>query len=363
MDPLSKMSDPKKKAGIADIAVAAGVSTATVSRVLNTPSMVRPELRDRVQQALRQTGYVPHGAARALASRRTRSVGTVVPTLGTANFARGVEALQNRLGEKGYSLLVANSQYDLEKELWETRALLERGIDGLVLVGNERLSETRTLLRQYDIPVVVIYVGAAADDVPAVGMDNFQSSYELTRYLADLGHQQFGIVTSPFATNDRIRARRQGTLACLEHRGLRPSPDAIIEMPYTLGNGRLAMRALAESHPEITALICTTDVLALGAMAEARELGLSIPRDLSIVGFDDVEFASYVDPPLTTVHVPNEDIGRLAADRLFGLMNGKAVDMATDLPGPLVIRRSAAAPRSGGTLTDLVQHRPESADR
>ncbi|MBN8988852.1 MAG: substrate-binding domain-containing protein [Rhizobiales bacterium] len=354
------MSPVKKKAGIADIAAAAGVSTATVSRVLNTPSMVRPELRERVQQALRTTGYVPHGAARALASRRTRSVGTVVPTLDTANFSRGVEALQNRLREKGYSLLVANSQYDLEKELWETRALLEHGIDGLVLVGNERLSDTRTLLRQYDIPVVVIYVSDPADKVPAVGMDNFQCSYDLTRYLIDLGHREFAVLTTPFTTNDRIRARRQGTLTCLEHRGLRPPAHALIETPYAMENGRQAMRTLAARFPEITALICTTDVLAIGAMAEAKELGLNIPRDLSVVGFDDVEFASYVDPPLTTVHVPNEEIGRLAADRLFELMTGVAVDMATDIPGPLVIRRSAAAPRSAGTLTDLLRHRPTS---
>ncbi|MFC7395637.1 LacI family DNA-binding transcriptional regulator [Chelatococcus sp. GCM10030263] len=356
------MTDVKKKIVIADIAAAAGVSTATVSRVLNTPSIVRPELRERVQQALRTFGYVPHAAARALASRKTRSVGAIVPTLGTSIFARGVEALQNRLGEEGYGLLVANSQYDLERELFETRTLLERGIDGLVLVGNERVSEARALLRHYGIPVVVTYVSHAADDLPAIGLDGFQACYDLTRALIELGHRHFAVATSPFGTNDRIRARRHGMLTCLEQRGLRPPPDAVLEVPYTMEDGRRALRTLVARFPEITALVCTTDVLAIGAIAEAKVIGLDVPGDLSISGFDDLEFASYLDPPLTTVHVPAEEIGRLAAERLIGLIRGEEVAMSTDVPGRIVYRRSTAAPRAGGLLTDILERRqPERA--
>jgi len=340
----------KKKIVIADIAAAAGVSTATVSRVLNTPSMVRPELRARVEQALRAFGYVPDAAARALASRKTRSVGAVVPTLGTSIFARGVEALQNRLGEAGYGLLVANSQYDLEREMFETRTLLERGIDGLVVVGNERLSEARALLRQYDIPVVVTYVCEAADGMPAIGLDNFQGGYDIAQILVEMGHQHFAVATSPFSSNDRIRARRHGILTCLEHRGLRPPPDAILEVPYTMEHGRKALRELMGQFPQITALICTTDVLAIGAIAEARALGLDVPRDLSIAGFDDLDFASYLDPSLTTVHVPTEEIGRLAADTLIAMIRREPVAMSTELPGRVVQRQSTAPPRSAEAL-------------
>lgn len=350
------MSEIRKKAGIADIAAAAGVSSATVSRVLNKPAIVRPELRARVQQALRTLGYVPHGAARALASKRTRSVGAVVPTLGTSIFARGVEALQNRLGEGGYGLLVANSQYDPEKELFETRALLERGIDGLVLVGNERLAETRALLRQYGIPVVVTYVSEAADGVPAVGLDSFEGTYALTRYLVDLGHRRFAIVTSPVANNDRIRARRDGIVTCLEHCDLRAGVP-ILELPYLMDSGKNAVRTVIAQAPDVTAIVCTTDVLAIGAIAEAKALGLDVPRDLSISGFDDLEFASYLDPSLTTVHVPAEEIGRIAADRVVGLMSDRPVPMTTDLAGKLVIRQSTGAPRAAGSLAELVRGR------
>lgn len=344
------MSDTKRKTVIADIAAAAGVSTATVSRVLNTPSMVRPELRGRVQEALRMLGYVPHGAARALASRRSRSVGVLVPTLGTSIFARGVEALQNRLGEAGYSLLVANSQYDLDKELAEVRGLLERGIDGLALVGNERVPETRTLLRQSGVPVVITYVSEGADGLPAVGIDNFRAMYELTRHLFDLGHRAFGIVSGPYAGNDRIRARRQGALTCLAHRDVPVPPQGMVDVPYRMESGREALRRLVATYPAVTALVCTTDVLAIGAIAEARDLGLRVPQDLSIAGFDDLEFASYLDPALTTVRVPTEEIGRHAADLLLELMRSGEAAMPMAFEGTVVIRRSTGAPRAGRPL-------------
>ncbi|MFG1301581.1 substrate-binding domain-containing protein [Xanthobacter sp. V3C-3] len=344
------MTEKKRKAVIADIAAAAGVSTATVSRAINTPAMVRPELRARVQEALRQLGYVPDGAARALASRRSRSVGVLVPTLSTSIFARGVEALQNRLAEAGYSLLVANSQYDLDKELMEARVLLERGVDGLVLVGNERVSEARALLRQSGLPIVVTYVSDGADGLPAVGIDNFRLAYDLTRYLVDLGHRRFGVISSPFAANDRIRARRQGILTCLDHRNAMPEASALLEVPYTMESGRQALRRVVEACPPMTALVCTTDVLAIGAIAEAKDLGLRVPEDLSIAGFDDLEFASYLDPPLTTVHVPTEQIGLRAAELLLGLMQSRPVESRTELEGELAIRRSTGAPRRSGEL-------------
>lgn len=344
------MPGTKRRAVIADIAAAAGVSTATVSRAINTPWMVRPELRERVQEALRLLGYVPDGAARALASRRSRSVGVLVPTLSTSIFARGVEALQNRLAEAGYSLLVANSQYDLDKELIEARVLLERGVDGVVLVGNERVSEARALLRQSGLPIVVTYVCDGADGLPAIGIDNFRTNYDLTRYLFDLGHRRFGVVSSPFGANDRIRARRQGVLSCLDHRNAMPPSCALLEVPYTMESGRDALRRLVDACPEMTALICTTDVLAIGAIAEAKDLGISVPGDLSIAGFDDLEFASYLDPPLTTVHVPTEQIGHGAAELLLGLMQSRPVATRTELEGEVVIRRSTGAPRSGGVL-------------
>jgi LacI family transcriptional regulator len=334
----------KKKAVIADVADASGVSSATVSRVLNTPEIVTPEVRERVWRALRSLDYLPHGAARALRSRRTRSVGVVVPTLGLSIFARGVEALQSRLAELGYRLLVANSQYDLEKEALEIQALLEQGIDGLVLVGNEHLPEARSLVRRYDIPVVITFVHEAAEDLPAVGFNNLASAYEMTAYLVGIGHSQFGVITSPVAANDRIRARRDGIFRCLRDNGLSLDPASLVEVPYLVEAGREALRRVMSAAPQTTAVLCTTDVLAIGAVAEAKRLGIDVPGRLSVAGFDNLEFASYLDPALTTVTIPAEEIGRTAADRLLDVFAGKQPPQATEIPALLAIRASTAPP-------------------
>ena len=334
----------KKKAVLADVADASGVSLATVSRVLNTPEIVTPEVRERVRRALRSLDYLPHGAARALRSRRTRSVGVVVPTLGASIFGRGVEALQSRLAERGYRLLVANSQYDLQKEAVEIQSLLEHGIDGLILVGNDHLPEARSLVRRYDIPVVITFVHVAAENLPAVGFNNFAAAYEMAAYLFGLGHRQFGVITSPVTANDRVRARREGLLTYLRNNGVLLPPACLVEVPYLMEAGREALRRIISAAPQTTAVLCTTDVLAIGAVAEAKRLGLDVPGRLSVAGFDNLEFASYVDPALTTVTIPAEDIGRTAADRLLDAFAGEELPQATEIPAVLAIRGTTAPP-------------------
>lgn len=335
-----------KKPSLADVAASAGVSVATVSRVLNNPKIVKPDLRERVLKASRELGYVPHGAARALASNRTRSIGVVVPTLGISVFARGVEALQDRLGEDGYRLLVANSQYDLTKEFQETQSLLAHGVDGLVLVGNERLPETRKLLRNYACPVVVTFVHEAAEDYPAVGFNNFSSAYDMTSYLIGLGHRRFSVLTSPVGNNDRIRGRRDGVLRCLEDAGPDCRLEHLLEAPYAMEAGRYGLREIVARAPQTTCLICTTDVVAVGAMAEARKLGIAVPDNLSIAGYDGLDFASYLTPGLTTVTVPAPEIGTGAAERMLDMLGGRPLQSATVIDARLSIRGSTGAPRS-----------------
>ncbi|MCX8997022.1 LacI family DNA-binding transcriptional regulator [Rhizobiaceae bacterium BDR2-2] len=334
-----------KKTSLADVAAIAGVSVATVSRVLNNPKIVKADLRERVLKASRDLGYVPHGAARALASNRTRSIGVVVPTLGISVFARGVEALQDRLGEDGYRLLVANSQYDLAKEFQETQSLLAHGVDGLILVGNERLPETRKLLRKYACPVVVTFVHEAAEDYPAVGFNNFSSSYDMTSYLIGLGHRHFSVLTSPAGNNDRIRGRCDGVLRCLEDSGPETTLEHLLEVPYMMEAGREGLREIVERAPRTTCLICTTDVIAVGAMAEARQLGIAVPDDLSIAGYDGLDFASYLTPALTTVTVPAPEIGARAAERMLDILAGRPSQPTTVIDAALTVRGSTAAPR------------------
>src|SRR5215475_6872716 len=192
-DPKGRLQ-PRVK--IEDVARKANVSAATVSRVLNHPEIVRPELRDKVMRYITDLSYTPDSAARALKSGRMRTIGAIVPTLGLAIFAEGVEALQNRLSESGYTLLIANSQYDQRRELQEMQSLIERGIDGLVLVGGLPGREWKTLVEQAGVPVITTYVSKASGGIPAIGIDNERATREMTEYLLGLGHVRFGAIAN-----------------------------------------------------------------------------------------------------------------------------------------------------------------------
>ena len=174
----SRLSPIRPK--LADVARLAGVSLATASRALNQPEIVRPAIRERVQKAVMTLAYSPDGMAKALSSGKSRIIGAVVPTLGNAIFARGVEALQERLGERGYTLLLSNSQYDPDKELRQVGAFLEQGVDGMVLVGDSFAPEVLPLIERRGIPFVTTYVCASRHDIPAIGIDNSRATREIT---------------------------------------------------------------------------------------------------------------------------------------------------------------------------------------
>lgn len=331
---------------IEDVARQAAVSAATVSRVLNHPEIVRPELRDKVTRAITELSYTRDSAARALKSGRMRTIGAIVPTLGLGIFAEGVEALQNRLSESGYTLFIANSQYDQRRELQELQSLIERGIDGVVLVGASHAPELRTLVQQAGVPVITTYVSKALGGIPAIGIDNQRATRELTQYLLSLGHVRFGAIANVPPSNDRSRARLDGIQKALSDAGIRLEPTQVIRADFSLAQGRSALRQLMSDHPDITAVICTTDTLAIGAMAEARKLGLEIPRRLSITGFDDVEIAAQVDPALTTISVPAAEIGRGAADYLINAIAGLPIPKSVQLPYRLIMRGSTAPRRA-----------------
>lgn len=330
------------RAKLADVARLAGVSLATASRALNQPGIVRAEIRERVLRIVEELGYRPDRMAKALSSGRSFIVGAVVPTLGNAIFADGVEALQDGLGERGYTLLLSNSRYNPEKELHQVRALLEHGVDGLVLVGDSFAPDVVRLVRQYGMPVVTTYVCASSHAIPTIGIDNRQATNGLTRYLLDLGHRDVAIVANTALPNDRSRARLDGMIEALADAGIRLPRACIVEVEQpSVVNGRRALSGLLAARPGLTAILCTTDALAIGALAEARSLGRVVPRDLSIVGFDNIEIAAEVDPALTTVDVPASEIGRLAADHLVNLIEGRAIPAVTKLAATLIVRASA----------------------
>lgn len=324
---------------MADVAEEAGVSTASVSRVLNAPDKVSRDLRVRVERAVEKLSYVRHGSARALAARRFHTIGAIVPALGVATFASAIDALQEKLESQGFSLLVASSHYNLEVETRQIRTLLERGIDGLMLVGHQRRAEIYRQLKEAGVPYVCTYMIDRSQGL-CVGYDNAAGTRRVVEYLTQLGHRQFGIITSPTYNNDRIAARFRGAIEALEKAAL-PAPE-IVEAPYTIGDGRVALRTLMHRCPDATAVVCTTDLHAIGAVAEARSLGLAVPARLSISGFDDLDIVADIEPRLTTVHVPSREIGERVADMLIAIISGRPVTQVIELTAALVVRDSTA---------------------
>lgn len=336
---------PNKAARLADVARLAKVSTATVSRALTLPHKVKAHTLERVQQAARTLGYVAHGAARALASRRTHTIGAVVPTLDNAIFANTIHALQRTLDAAGYVLLLASHEFDADIEARVTRTLIERGVDGLVLLGTTHHPDIYRMIEAHDVPYVLTWAFDESGNHPCVGFDNRAAAVRIANYLLDLGHRRFAMISGITVHNERAQERLAGVREALAARGISPPPQCVVEKPYTHSGGREGLReVLAGSEPP-TAVICGNDVLAIGAIAECHVQGLTVPGDVSVTGFDDMEIASLMKPALTTMRFPTADLGAYAANHLLLRLEGKAVDLRCKLPTELVVRESAAAPK------------------
>jgi len=335
------------KITIREVAQAAGVSVATVSRALNSPSQVTPELRARVSAAAERLGYLAHGAARALASRRSGAIGAIIPTLDNQVFALCIDALQQRLDAHGFVLLVASTGYEAAREARELRALLERGVDGVMLVGAEHPPAIwRLLAAAGRIPAVVTWTSHdPAAPVPCIGFDNRAAARRIAEHLLALGHRRIAMIAGPVRGNDRAAARVAGVREALAAVGLRLDPPYLAERPYTVPDGRAALMALMALPEPPTAVVCGNDHLAFGALAGARALGLRVPQDLSVTGFDDLDFAAYADPALTTVRVPAAEMGRRAADPLATTAAGEPPPAPAELEAPVMLRGTTAPPR------------------
>jgi len=331
---------------LSDVAEQAGCSTATVSRVLNRPDGVNRELRLRVDAAVRELGYLRNSAARALRSRRTRTIGAVVPTLDHAIYARLLAALQGFTSEHGYSLLVTTSGFQVDQELRQARLLVERGAEGLVLVGHSHSPDLYAALERHGIPSVNTYSYLPDSRHASIGFDNRAASRQMTEYLLDLGHREFALIVGYRKDNDRVKDRVDGALEAIAGRGISTAHTLIVEEPYSIEGGREGLRRVVAGRRP-TALICGSDVLAFGAIIECDSKGIAVPRDLSVAGFDDLEFAAHLRPPLTTIRVPATEMGRRAGEFLLAKIAGQPHAPHYPLETSLILRQSTAPPPRG----------------
>jgi LacI family transcriptional regulator len=342
--PAHRRSSSAGRTSLKDVARLAGVSTATVSRALNLPAQLDPETLQRVREAIKRLRYVPHGAARALRSQRSRMIGAVVPSFDYALYARTTSALQTELDAHGYALVMAAHHYDLGTELRVTSQLLEHDIDAFVFVGLDHDPELLALLSEMNRPYVLTWGVDASGMHPSIGFDNRAATFAVANYILDLGHRRVGLITAPHEGNDRARERSAGVRMALAARGFALADGYDQRGPISLASGAALMKRLLALPQRPTAVIATNDVFAVGAMMACREAGLRIPQDMSITGVDNTDLGATQMPGLTSVRTPIVEIGRAAARQLIGRLKGESVERAQLLPFELVIRGSTAEP-------------------
>jgi DNA-binding LacI/PurR family transcriptional regulator len=298
-----------------DIAKAASVSIATVSRAIHTPHLVSKKTLHKVLKCIDESGYVYNTTAGELSSRRSTVIGVLIPTTKAPLFADSILAIQERVQERGFSVIVGNTKYDPDTEYLLLRKFKERRLAGIILtgftVGNEHFLDQ---IIQDGIPCVVIWEKLSMPNVNFVGFDNYKAAYSMTEYLISLNHRKIGLIIGPYSKVGRVRNRFEGFQACLKDYNIESNPDWIIECEPSLSEGRQSMIRLMSLDKRPSAVFAASDILALGAIAGAREKNLVIPHDVSLCGFDNVEFAAYAHPPLTTMHVPGYQIGQKAVD-------------------------------------------------
>ena len=339
------MKNSSRKPKIDDVATEAGVSTATVSRCLNAPDRVSEQTRVKVRNVIQKLGYAPNFGAQALASNRTNAVGAVIPTMDNAIFARGLQAFQEVLANSGVTLLVASSDYRPGKEFEQICALSGRGVDGFLLIGRERPESTVEFLNERDIPHVLAWNTAADGQSSFAGFDNRAAAGMMARLVLEWGHRRMAIISARREGNDRAADRVEGMLSVLETAGTVDGPQ-IVECSYTLDAGAAAFERLMRISPRPTAILCGNDVLAAGALGEARRLNMGVPEDVSIVGFDDIDLSRATAPQITTVHVPHRRMGRAAAEMLLAMRKGRRNPESVTFETKIVLRETLGpAPR------------------
>jgi len=330
-----------KRANLRDVASLAGVSVATVSRVLNTPGKVSPATRQRVQAVITDLKFVPSAAARAINSGRTRMVAALLPTLDNAIYARAVNGLEAQLAEKDMSLLVAQTGDDLAHELTRARQLVEIGAEALILAGVTHDPGLYELIARTGIPVATISYFDADNQLPTVGYDNWEVAELAAGHLADLGHRNIAVFHGPLEINDRMRRRK----AALEASDLGLTFTYVPTRISMEGGCHAVEQAFANGTQGITGILCFSDVIAHGALGALQRLKITVPGDISVMGIEDLPGSKFTHPPLTSVRLGVERMGIEAAEAVCQWLETGTPPTPVYLPVELIKRASTTRVR------------------
>ncbi|MBU9714680.1 catabolite control protein A [Evansella tamaricis] len=326
---------------IYDVAREAGVSMATVSRVVNGNPNVKPTTRKRVLEAIDRLGYRPNAVARGLASKRTTTVGVIIPDISSIFFselARGIEDIATMYK---YNIILCNSDQNKEKEIHLINTLLEKQVDGIVFMGGEITEEHKETFQKSPVPIVLSATVDNNKELPSVNIDYAQASYDATIALIDRGHKKIAMLTGTLEDPINGYQKFAGYKRALEEAGIELKDDFVVIGDYTYDSGLEAMETLAALEDKPTAIFAATDEMALGVIHGAQDAGFNVPEDFEVIGFDNTRLATMVRPTLTTVVQPMYDIGAVSMRLLTKYMNKEEVtDNVVLLPHRIEFRQS-----------------------
>lgn len=332
---------------IKKVADQAGVSTATVSRVINNTSYISPETAEKVWKAIDELGYYPNINARGLASGKSSLLGLIVSDIVNPFFPDLVKSFEESAFEKGFEIIMANTNYDPARTALRVRSLIERRVDGVAVMTSEM---DRSMIDKFStrgIPIVFLDTGKVKKNISNIRINYEYGISEAIEHLLDLGHREIGFISGPLNLKS-ARIRRKAFLEFLKKRGIIERDELIASGDYKIGGGKKAMTKLLKLKKRPTAVFVSNDLTAIGALQTLRSNGLHVPEDMSLIGFDDIAFAESVDPPLTTVNLSRTKIAQCAFESLFELINGtdkKGKEISVDTK--LVIRESTAKLKNG----------------
>ncbi len=337
------MAHPSNKITRNDVAEHAGVSPSTVSYVVNNgPRPVSAETRAKVLQAIEALGYRPNAVARNLRRQRTSTVGLILPDTSNTYFAEVAKGIESVAYDNDYTVVFCHSGYQLERELSYVDHLYSEQVAGIIIIPATSSLESLERLLKYHIPTVSLDRYIEGVDVPSIVAKNFEGGYLAGQHLISLGHTRIGCIARPVDLS-HAQDRINGCLTALQEAGLPHKKSWIARGGYTMENGRKAMETLLGLEDPPTAVFCYNDMMAIGALKAAREMGFRVPEDISVVGFDDIAEASFTSPALTTINQAKFDMGQQGMKLLLSLINEQpmeALEIVSPLDVELVIRES-----------------------
>lgn len=322
-----------------DVAKLAGVAPITASRALNTPDQVSTEVLRKVQEAVLRTGYVPNRMAGGLASSRSRLIAAVTPSTVMSVFMGTIESLNGTLFDAGYQLMLGQTSYSAAREEALLEAIIGRRPDGIFLTGLLPPGKGRTMLLASGIPVVESWDLTPTPIDMLIGFSHSDIGRDVARYLAGRGHRKMAMV---MANDERANRRATAFKEEVLQQGLPPVVEVNVGAVRSMHSGRDALTRLLQRAPDVDAVFCSSDLLALGVLTQARVLGLDVPGQLAIMGFGDTPLASDVVPALSSVRINGDEIGRLAALYLMARAEGREVPQPIVDVGFSIIARDSA---------------------